>query len=127
MHRATMPPQRRTDGADTGSPRTLLLPQFLACARNQLLVFGSVGAGAVGSAVMFDRFPQQIFIDRAEYFIGKIKGSDFFPAQIMNIDSCHMSLPYGHSPLWPMTDDRRLSLSLLGCPLRRLQRIHRGC
>ena len=91
MHRAAMPPQRRTDGADTGPPRTFLLPQFLSGARNQLLVLGGVGAGAMGGAVMFDRLPQQVFIDRAKYFIGEIERSDLIPAQIMNIDSCHMS------------------------------------
>ena len=94
MHRAAMPPQRRTDGADAGASRALLLPQLLAGARDQLLVLGGVSAGALRGAVMLHRFPQQVFVDRAENFIGEIKRADLLSAQIMNIDSCHMSVPY---------------------------------
>ena len=108
MHRAAMPPQWRTDGSHAGAPRTLLLPQFLARAGDQLLVLGGVRAGTLRGAVMLHRFPQQVFVDRAENLFGEIERADLLPAQIMNIDSCHMSLPYSQSRSWLTTEDRRL-------------------
>src|SRR5690349_6515653 len=104
MHRAPMPPQRRADGADASAARALLLPQLLARAGDQLLVLGGVSAGAVGGAVVLHRFPQQVFIDRAEDLIGQVKRADLLPAQIMNVDSCHMSsVNLG----WPTTASQR--------------------
>src|SRR5271170_3985561 len=48
MHRATVPPQWRANGADSSTSGALLLPKFLAGAGNQLLVLGGVSASAVG-------------------------------------------------------------------------------
>ena len=77
-----MPPQRRTDRADTGAARALLLPQLLARAGDQLLVLGGVRAGALRGAVMLHRFPQQVFVDRAEDFIGQIERPDLLPLRL---------------------------------------------
>ena len=46
MHRAAMAPQRRADRTHAGASGALLLPQFLAGARNQFAVLGGMGAGA---------------------------------------------------------------------------------
>src|SRR5258707_1457081 len=91
MHCATMPPQRGTDGANAGASRTLLLPQFLAGARDQFLVIGGVSAGALRGAVVLHRFPQQAFIYRAENLFGEINRSNLLPAKVMNTDGCHIT------------------------------------
>jgi hypothetical protein len=41
-------------------------------------------------AVMFHRFPEQVFVDRAENFVGEIQCPDLLAAQIVYVDSCHM-------------------------------------
>src|SRR5277367_6708507 len=109
-----MTPQRRTDRANAGASGTFLLPQLFARTGDQLLVLGGVSAGALRGAVVFHRFPQQVFVDRAENFIGEIKRPDLLPAQIMNIDSCHMSSVLR----WPTTEDRRpTTVFMLSSPL----------
>src|ERR1700722_2129611 len=90
MHRAAMPPQRRADRADTGAAGALLLPKLFSGAGDQFLVLGGVRAGTLRGPVMLHRFPQQVFVDRAKYFIGEVERPDLVPAQIVNIDSCHM-------------------------------------
>src|SRR4029077_1955608 len=123
--RAAVPPQRRTDGADAGASCPLLFPQFLAGARDQLLVLGSVSAGTLRGAVVPHRLPQQVLVDRAEHLIGEVKRPDLLPAQTINIDSCHMSsVNLG----WPTSTSQRPTpvLSFLRRSLGCLQRIHRG-
>ena len=71
-----MAPQWRTNGADTGAPRALLLPQLLARAGNQLLVLGGVRARALRGAVVLHRLPQQVFVHRAENFVGQVERPD---------------------------------------------------
>ena len=39
---------------------------------------------------MFHRLPEQVFVDRAEDFVGEIQCPDLLAAQIVNVDSCHM-------------------------------------
>src|SRR5581483_10403875 len=80
MHRAAMPPQRRADGADARTSRTLLPPQLLAGAAHQLFVLGGMRAGALPGAVMFHRLPQQVLVDRAEHFLGELEGTHLFAA-----------------------------------------------
>ena len=41
-----------------------------------------MGPGALPSAVMFYRFPEQVFVDRAENFIGQVEGAYLFATQI---------------------------------------------
>ncbi len=47
-------------------------------------------AGALPGAVMPYRFPQQVFIHRAEYFIGQFEGTYLFAAQIHYINRRHV-------------------------------------
>src|SRR2546423_12531636 len=79
-------------------------------------------AAVLPGAVMLDRFPDQIFIHRAEDFIGEIEGPDFLTAQIVYVDSCHC---FCFSDHWPLATDH-WSLRLLCRSLRRLQRIDRS-
>src|SRR4051812_18825796 len=79
---AAVSPQRRANRADTSPPGAFLLPQLLACARNQLLVLGGMSARALRGAIMRHRLPQQIFINRAEDLVGQLKGANLFPQQI---------------------------------------------
>jgi hypothetical protein len=53
-----------------------------------------VSAGTLRGAVMLDRFPQKVFVDRAKNFIGEIERANLLPAQVVNVDSCHISLPF---------------------------------
>ncbi len=81
-----MPPQRRADGADARASGALLLPQLLARAAHQLAVLGGVRSGALSGAVVLHRFPEQVLVDRAEYFLGQLEGADFLAAQIYYIN-----------------------------------------
>src|SRR5690348_3698555 len=89
VHRAAVPPQRRTDRAYAGAPRALLLPQFLARTRYQLAVLGGMRTGAQRGTIVLDRFPEQVFVDRAEYFVGQVQRAYLVAAQIVNINRCH--------------------------------------
>src|ERR1017187_3786259 len=113
VHRAAVPPEWRTDRANTRAPRALLLPQLLARTGNLPAGLGRVRAAVLPGAVMLHRFPEQVFVDRTENFVGEIEGPDLGAAQIVNINSCHIALgtPY---------------FRLLRRPLRRLQRIDRS-
>ena len=53
--------------------------------------FGFVRTGALPGAVMLHRFPEQILVDRAENFVGQVERPNLLAAQIVNIDSRHMS------------------------------------
>src|SRR5271169_4405365 len=135
MHRAAVPPQRRTDRADTRPPRALLLPQLLARTGNAPAVLGGMRARTRRGAIVRDRFPEQVFVDRAENFIGQFHRPSLSSAQSVNINSCHMlsrvvwrgrPRPRPLILLLPLTLARaRSQLSLLRSPLRCLQRIDR--
>src|ERR1700674_4916601 len=45
-----------------------------------------------GGAIVRDRLPEQVFVDRAENFLGQFHRPGFGSAQIVNINSCHISL-----------------------------------
>ena len=90
MHRVAMPPQWRPDRSDAGPSRALLLPELLARAGNFPAALGFVRAGALRGAVMFHRFPQQIFVDRAENLVGQVERPDLLAAQIVYIDRRHI-------------------------------------
>src|SRR5215471_13569132 len=92
MHRATMPPQRGSDGSNTRPTGTLLLPQLLARPRHFPTGLRLVRSGALRGAVVLHRLPEQIFIHRAEDLIGEIECPDFLAAQILNINRCHIFL-----------------------------------
>src|SRR3954463_15520704 len=97
---ATVAPQWRTDGAHAGASGALLLPKFLARARDQLLVLGGVGTLALRGAVVLYRLPQQVFVHRAKDFFGEVERADLFAIQIMYVDGCHcFALGYW---LWPL-------------------------
>jgi hypothetical protein len=66
-----------------------LPPQLLARSGNQLLVLGGMRAGAERSAVMLDRFPEQVFVDRAKNFVGEIERAYLAAGQIVNVNRCH--------------------------------------
>src|SRR5581483_3970755 len=121
VHRVAMPPQWGPDRSDTGAACALLLPQLLARAGNFPAALGFVRAGALPGAVVFHRFPEQVFVDRAEDLVGQIEGSDLFTAQIVYINRCHICL------MWRGCLARAPNfLCLLRCSLCRLQRIDRS-
>jgi hypothetical protein len=41
---------------------------------------------------MLDRFPEQVFVDRAENFIGEVHRADLAATQIEYVDGCHCFL-----------------------------------
>src|SRR6266436_6914933 len=43
-----------------------------------------------GGAIVRDRLPEQVFVDRAENFIGQFHRPGLGSAQIVNINSCHI-------------------------------------
>src|ERR1700676_1915295 len=45
-----------------------------------------------GGAIVRDRLPEQVFVDRAENFFGQFHRPSLGSAQIVNINSCHISL-----------------------------------
>ena len=47
---------------------------------------------------MLHRFPQQIFIDRAENLIGKIQRPNLFAAQIVYVNRCHIASHVARAP-----------------------------
>src|SRR5271157_5505301 len=104
MHRAAVTPQRRTDGADTRPPRALLLPQLLPRTGYLPAVLGGMRARARGGAIVRDRLPEQVFVDRAENFLGQLHRPGLGSAQIVNINSCHISLVFVLT-----TNDQRLT------------------
>ena len=82
MDRAAMPPQRGADRRDTRPSRALLLPELLAGAAHQTASLGGVGPRPQTGAVMLYRFPKQVFVDRAENFVGQLQRAHFFAVQI---------------------------------------------
>src|SRR6202522_1681391 len=76
MDGGAVPPEWRTDRADTRAPRALLLPQFFARTGNLPAGLGGMRAAVLPGAVMLHRLPEQVFIDRAEDFIGDMKDPD---------------------------------------------------
>ena len=58
-----------------------------------------MSTGTLRGAILLDRLPQQILVDRAEYFVRKLEGPNFGAAQIVNINSCH--LRFLISLFWP--------------------------
>src|ERR1019366_2049332 len=99
MHGAAVAPQRRTDRADTRPPRALLLPQLLARSGNAPAVLGGMRARARGGAIVCDRLPGQVFVDRAENFFGQIHRPSLGSAQIVNINGCHILSRVGRTLL----------------------------
>src|SRR3977135_4547486 len=89
MHRATVAPQRRTNRADTRPSRALLLPQLPARTGNPPAVLGRMRARTRGGAIVRDRLPEQVFVDRAENFLGQFHRPSLGSAQLVNIHSCH--------------------------------------
>src|SRR5580700_1758073 len=77
MHGVAMPPQRRADRADAGASRALLFPELFARSGNLPTALGLVRALVLPGAVMLDRFPEQIFVDRAENLVGQIERPHF--------------------------------------------------
>src|SRR5207244_12642557 len=94
LHTAAMSPQRLANGSHTGVTGTLLLPELLSRAREQLLIFCGVSAGTLGSAIVRDRFPEQVLVDRAEDLVGEFEDPYLGSAQIVNVDVCHNVLFY---------------------------------
>src|SRR6266446_2557933 len=45
-----------------------------------------------GGAIVCDRLPEQVFVDRAENLLGQFHRPSLGSAQIVNINSCHISL-----------------------------------
>src|SRR5207245_9307582 len=81
-------------------------------------------------AIVCDRLPEQVFVDRAENFLGQLHRPGLGSAQIVNINSCHMSLVWRGRPrprplTLTLTLTYPISLPLLRSPLSRLQRINR--
>src|SRR5258706_12939487 len=93
-----MAPQRRTDRANTRPPRALLLPQLPARTGNSPAVLGRMRARTRGGAIVRDRLPEQVFVDRAENFLGQFHRPSLGSAQIVNINSCHISLVWRGRP-----------------------------
>src|SRR5437764_719620 len=89
VDRATVTPERRTNRANTRPASSLLLPQLSACAGDELLILGRVGTRALSCAVMRDRLPDQVFIDRAEDLVCQLEAADFLALQIYNVNLCH--------------------------------------
>ena len=80
----------RPDRSDAGAAGALLLPQFLARTGNFPAALGFVRSGVLPGAVMLHRFPEQIFVDRAEDLVGQIERPDLFAAQIVYVYRCHI-------------------------------------
>src|SRR5215471_7322015 len=89
MDRTAVTPKRRTDRAHAGASSALLLPELLACTRNQLLILGGVRTVTLRRAEVRDRFVEQVLIHRAEDFIGQLKGAYLLSAQIYHVNVCH--------------------------------------
>src|ERR1019366_6987660 len=96
MDRAAMPPQWGTDRRDTRPARALLLPQLLAGAAHQSAGLGGGGPGPQAGAVMLYRFPKQVFVDRAKYFVGQLQRAYFFAVQIHYINRRHNVFPISY-------------------------------
>src|SRR5258705_3580590 len=90
MHRAAVTPERRPDRADTRPSCALLFPELLARSGNAPAVLGRMRSRTLGGCVMLDRLPKQVFVDRAENFLGQIHRADLRPAQAIDINRCHM-------------------------------------
>src|ERR1035437_3982821 len=103
MHRRAMPPQGRPDRSDARPARALLLLALLAGTGNLPARLGCVRTGALRGAVMLHRFPEQIFVDRAENFVGEIQRPNLLAAQIVYVYRCHIasSVGAGDSPALP--------------------------
>ena len=82
VNRAAVPPQWRPDRAYAGASCAFLFPQFLTRAGDQLFVLGGMRAGALCRPVMLYRFPEQIFVDSAENFVGQLQRADLRAGQI---------------------------------------------
>src|SRR5271166_1951033 len=108
-----MAPQRGANRTNAGASGALLLPQFLARAGNFPAGLGGVSAAVLPGAVVLHRLPEQIFVDRAENFVGEVEGPDLLAAQIVDVNRCHIASRYS-------------ILSFLRRPLRCLQRIDRS-
>ena len=91
LHRSAMTPQWRADRSNAGPAGTLLLPKLFAGTGNAPTVLRRMRASPLPGAVVPHRFPQQVFVHRAENFIGKIHGADLGAAQIVDINGCHFS------------------------------------
>src|SRR5579863_4521654 len=94
MHRRAVPPQWRPNRSNTRAAGPLLLPQLLAGAGNFPARLGLVRSGALPGAVVLHRFPEQVFVDRAEDLIGEIECPYLLAAQIVNINRCHIFSRY---------------------------------
>src|SRR5712692_2934060 len=65
---------------------------------NPPAVLGRMRARTRGGAIVRDRLPEQVFVDRAENFLGQFHRPGLSSAQIVNIDSCHMLSRVARAP-----------------------------
>ena len=89
---AAVAPQWRPDRANTRPARALLFPQLLARSGNASPDLGGVRARTSGGAIVLHRLPEQIFVDRAKHLVGQFERPSFRSAQVVYIDSCHITL-----------------------------------
>src|SRR5712671_1532381 len=126
-----MAPERRPDRSDTRPPGAFLFPKLLARSRHLPASFGSMRSRTPGGGVVLDRFPKKVLVDGAENFLGEIHRPDLRPAQVVDINRCHIRLTQYQVPVamlfsplasLPSTDrpwsnprirDARAALSLL--------------
>src|SRR5271157_429158 len=90
VHGAAMAPQRRTDRAHAGAPRTLLPPEFAAGAADFALILGLGGAAAEPVEVPPRSFVQQVPIDlRTKDRVRQFDLADFVAFQIDYVHDWH--------------------------------------
>ena len=95
VHRAAVPPQRRPDRTNTRPSRAL--SASTASCPNRKPASGLLVAcvpRVLPGAVMLHRFPEQVFVHRAENLIGEVEASR--PCRRSNCE--YQSLPYAF--LW---------------------------
>src|SRR6202167_4850015 len=92
VNRAAVAPERGAHRAYTSPSRTLLLPQLLACAGDQLLVLGGGRTLPHRGAIMLHRFPQQRLVDLVsrENLVRQLERAYLPSTEIHYINLCHM-------------------------------------
>src|SRR6185312_16044462 len=96
---------------DTGAPCALLLPKFLACARNLLAVLGGRRTLAQRRPVVLDRFPKKRFVYFPREKIVEFELANLGSREIDYIDVCHLYF-------FLCMPTMRHTLILLGCVTR---------
>src|SRR5216684_1780851 len=69
-----------------------------------------------GGAIVRDRLPEQVFVDRAENFLGQFHRPGLSSAQIVNINSCHILSRVARAPS-PAAFDLAFALDLAFDPV----------